>query len=84
MAKQVPLWFDTGGSMKMDDIPTKQGVKGTNVYWNATSSVIINGKRITSVNWGFDMNGKTGLTSINPPVINNNPSTFHKNGIKDL
>jgi RHS repeat-associated protein len=76
-------YFDTPKSNILTDIPTRESVKGSDVNWNAKSSMIINGKKSFSVTWGFTIKNDNTI-KYNSPKITNKTTVFHENAIKNL
>ncbi|WP_315053528.1 DUF6443 domain-containing protein [Chryseobacterium indoltheticum] len=76
-------YFDTPKSNILADIPTRESVQGSDVNWNAKSSMIINGKKSFSVTWGFTIKNENTI-KYNPPKITNKTTIFHESAIKNL
>ncbi|KAB1232852.1 RHS repeat-associated core domain-containing protein [Chryseobacterium viscerum] len=76
-------YFDTPKSNTLTDIPTRESVQGSDVNWNARSSMIINGKKSFSVTWGFTIKNENTI-KYSPPKITNKITIFHENAIKNL
>ena len=70
---------------KLSDTPTRKLNDGatTNVRWNAQSSVIINGGRVVTVGWGFNINSQNSGTYFSPTILKS-VTPFHQNAINKL
>jgi hypothetical protein len=83
-------WFNGYGeigepSKTLTDIPSRAFNEGAerNVNFNAQSTMIVNGKSVISVGWGFSVTSKN-TQIVNPPKILNTTTDFHNSAVNNL
>ncbi len=69
----------------LSDMPSRSYNEGatTSVLWSAQSSVLINGNRSVTVEWGFTLDSRSSGSYTSPRIISN-PSAFHIDAINSV
>jgi len=67
----------------LSDFPSRSMNSDKSVTWSAQSSMIIDGKKSSSVGWGFSITGQNSGTA-SPPTILKSNSRFYNRAIRKL